>query len=199
MKAVRRPPSPVSLSPDRARSSASPSDAAPRTSLPGRHDAGAAPDEAIAPFFTPAGDIDLAFRKFAHLTAEFSRQVRSRRVEIHPLEPRAMAAKNVRLARTMFGKWSLEILSVLYAMRQVGFEEMRRELRGITPRVLSGRLKVLEQHQLVERTVRASRPIRVDYRLTPKGFTVAVLGEPVFLFLRHWESVAPPGPLPRRG
>jgi DNA-binding HxlR family transcriptional regulator len=87
----------------------------------------------------------------------------------------------------MFGKWSLEILSALYGERSVGFEDLRRSLRGITASVLSYRLKHMENQGMVAREVQTVRPVRVRYRLTEKGLTVAVLGEPVFLFLQYTE------------
>lgn len=105
-----------------------------------------------------------------------------------PTDGRIRAAENVHVARTMFGKWSLEILSTLYGQDSVGFEDLRRSLHGITASVLSYRLKRMESHGMVAREVQTTRPIRVRYRLTDKGLTVAVLGEPVFLFLQYSES-----------
>jgi DNA-binding HxlR family transcriptional regulator len=95
------------------------------------------------------------------------------------------AELNLRIARTVFGKWSLEILVLLYAMKQLGFEDARKSLGGISPRVLSEKLKQLEAEDLVLREVLSVSPPRVRYRLTDKGLIVARLGEPVFLFLRH--------------
>ena len=105
---------------------------------------------------------------------------------------RANAEANLEIVREFFGKWSLEILVTLYSMRAAGFEELRRQLRGITPRVLSGRLKALEGRNLVVRQVLDERPPRVRYRLAPDGVTLARLGEPVFLFLRLRKRDTPP-------
>jgi DNA-binding HxlR family transcriptional regulator len=107
---------------------------------------------------------------------------------VAPADGRIRAAENVHVARTMFGKWSLEILSALYGQRSVGFEDLRRSLHGITASVLSYRLKRMESLGMVAREVQTTRPVRVRYRLTDKGLTVAVLGEPVFLFLQYSES-----------
>lgn len=94
------------------------------------------------------------------------------------------AQANLEITREFFGKWSLEILVILSSRPAVGFEELRRLLRGITPRVLSGRLKALEARHLIVRRVVDDRPPRVQYRLSPDGVTLVRLGEPVFLFLR---------------
>lgn len=98
---------------------------------------------------------------------------------------------NLEIIHEFFGKWSLEILVTLSSLRAAGFEELRRQLRGITPRVLSGRLKSLEGRNLVVRQVLDERPPRVRYRLAPDGETLARLGEPIFLFLRLRKRDAP--------
>jgi len=58
-------------------------------------------------------------------------------------------------------------------------------LRGISPRVLSEKLKRLEKDGLIKREVQNTRSIRVLYRLTETGLMAAKLGEPVFLYLRY--------------
>ena len=62
---------------------------------------------------------------------------------------------------------------------------MKKSLRGISPRVLSERLKRLEKDGLTKREVQNTLPIRVLYRLTETGLMAAKLGEPVFLYLRY--------------
>jgi DNA-binding HxlR family transcriptional regulator len=106
---------------------------------------------------------------------------------------------NLRIARTVFGKWSLEILVLLYTMKRLGFEDTRRSLGKISSRVLSEKLKQLEAEGLVLRGVISANPPRVSYALTEKGLIVARLGEPVFLFLRHEESTHSDRPLGRPG
>ena len=64
-------------------------------------------------------------------------------------------------------------------------EAMKKSLRGISPRVLSERLKRLEKDGLTKREVQNTLPIRVLYRLTETGLMAAKLGEPVFLYLRY--------------
>jgi DNA-binding HxlR family transcriptional regulator len=123
------------------------------------------------------------FRRFADSAAKFSEQIVETFASTEG-EPLRTAGVNVEIARTVFGKWSIEILAVLYHIGTVGFEELRRKLGAISPRVLSQKLKVMESQGLVERSVKISRPIGVRYSLTEKGLTVAQLGEPIFLYLR---------------
>ena len=68
------------------------------------------------------------------------------------------------------GKWKLVILAVLL-QRTYRFKELSREI-GISPRVLSKELQEMEAHQLVKRTVCATRPVTVEYASTPHSQTL---------------------------
>ncbi len=98
--------------------------------------------------------------------------------------------KNMEIARTVFGKWSLDILTLLYLRQGAGFQEIRRSLGRISSRVLSSKLTRMQETGLIRREVKPTRPPRVTYSLTDHGQTVAKLGEPVFLYLRL-SSAAP--------
>jgi len=100
-------------------------------------------------------------------------------------DPVRSSVLNVELAKSLFSKWVIELLLTLYARRELGFQELRRALRTISPRVLSQKLRLLEERQLVQRTVLSTRPARVHYALTEDGLVLASLGEPIFIFLRH--------------
>ena len=49
------------------------------------------------------------------------------------------------------------------------FGQLKSQLQGISPKVLSQTLKRLEEHDLLTRTVYAEVPARVDYELTELG------------------------------
>jgi len=65
-------------------------------------------------------------------------------------------------------KWSLYIIAVLYR-GPLRFNEIKREVNGISQRMLTLTLRSLERDGLLTRTVAASTPLRVDYELTPVG------------------------------
>ena len=69
------------------------------------------------------------------------------------------------------------------------FEELRKTLRPISSRVLSEKVKLLEDTGLVHRSILNTRLPRVQYSLTEKGLTAATLGEPVLLYLRLKEGL----------
>lgn len=78
-------------------------------------------------------------------------------------------------------KWALLVLDRLQG-GPVRFNQLRRDIRGLSQKVLSQTLKRLERDGLIERTVRPTVPVSVDYALTPLGRT---LTETVAAFA-HW-------------
>ena len=69
------------------------------------------------------------------------------------------------------GKWKLVILALLLQEPQ-RFKDLGRQL-GISPRVLTKELVELEQHHLVTRTVRDTRPVTVEYAATTHAQTLS--------------------------
>ena len=65
-------------------------------------------------------------------------------------------------------KWSVLIVTRLGA-RPLRFNELKREIGGISQRMLTLTLRGLERDGLVTRTVFPTIPPRVDYELTPLG------------------------------
>src|ERR1039457_4232058 len=85
----------------------------------------------------------------------------SRRCEPVPEEVR-------RTADLLERRWQLSIIyaALTGALR---FNEFANAVAGISPRMLSERLRDLEAAGLVERTVIPSSPPTVEYRLTTRG------------------------------
>jgi DNA-binding HxlR family transcriptional regulator len=65
-------------------------------------------------------------------------------------------------------KWSFLILAVLEDNPK-RFNEIKRQVGGISHRVLTRKLRDLERDGYLSRTVHPVRPPRVEYRLTPLG------------------------------
>jgi DNA-binding HxlR family transcriptional regulator len=77
-----------------------------------------------------------------------------------------------RTVRYLTRKWTLLIILELYkgAGYSRRFSELKDVLAGITGKVLSERLRELEDEGLVRRTVDVSAfPVRTDYALTESG------------------------------
>lgn len=78
-------------------------------------------------------------------------------------------------------KWALLVLDRLRG-DAVRFNGLRRDIGGISQKVLSQVLKRLERDGLVSRRAYATVPVTVEYALTPLGHT---LTQTVALLL-HW-------------
>lgn len=65
-------------------------------------------------------------------------------------------------------KWVSLLLAALADGPQ-RYSELARRVAGVSPKMLTQTLRTLERDGLVERTVTAAVPVRVDYRLTPLG------------------------------
>lgn len=78
------------------------------------------------------------------------------------------------------GKWKLVLISIL-RNGKMRFKELSREAE-ITPRILSKELKELEINGLVNRTVCDTRPVTVEYSLTPYCETLT----DVVIAMHHW-------------
>src|SRR5580698_1030710 len=70
-------------------------------------------------------------------------------------------------------KWSVLIVSRL-GQKQMRFNEMKREIGGISQRMLTLTLRNLERDGLITRTVYPTIPPRVDYALTALGRSLLV-------------------------
>lgn len=68
-------------------------------------------------------------------------------------------------------KWTILILTVL-CERPSRFNQIKRRLDGITHKSLSDALKRLEGYGLVTRTVLPTRPIGVEYSITPLALSL---------------------------
>jgi DNA-binding HxlR family transcriptional regulator len=78
-------------------------------------------------------------------------------------------------------KWTVMMMSLLSDGKPHRFNELRRNVEGISQKMLTQTLRDLERDGLVARTVYAEVPPRVEYALTPLGVTlcgpIAALGE----------------------
>jgi DNA-binding HxlR family transcriptional regulator len=142
----------------------------------------------------PDVSIDASFREYRAAAARLIEEVSDRidpaggKVDLDPVD--------VRLVRSVFGKWSTELLLGLHATPTAGFEDLRRSLPDISARVLSIKLKELEENGMIRREIIDARPPRVRYSLTERGWTVAWLARPIYLYLKARPPGSPSGTEP---
>ena len=76
------------------------------------------------------------------------------------------------------GKWKTIVLWYLRKDKK-RFSELRRQIPGITEKMLSLQLRQLENDGFVSRTIYPEVPPRVEYALTPHGKTLLPLLEEI--------------------
>ncbi len=92
---------------------------------------------------------------------------------------------------TLIGrKWHPVIVHRLLEEGPLGFNALKREVDGVSSKVLSDTLDDLEDNDIVDREIVSEKPIRVEYSLTPFGASL----EPVIVAMRDWgaEYLKPP-------
>jgi len=79
-------------------------------------------------------------------------------------------------------KWHPVIVHSLLENGPRGFNDLQRDLGGISSKVLSENLEEMEEKRLVERRVISETPFRVEYALTEHGASL----EPVIDAMTDW-------------
>ncbi len=80
------------------------------------------------------------------------------------------------------GKWKLLILAHLHRFKKRSFSEIRKNLPGVSEKMLSQQLKELERDKLISRKVVSEKPYRVEYTLAKSGKSLS----PMYEFTSRW-------------
>ena len=104
-----------------------------------------------------------------------------------PLGELRIAAPHRELLDQVLDKWSLSILNEL-CERPCRFNDLRRAIPTVTQKSLTATLRRLERNGIIERVLLSSRPVAVEYRITPLGKT---LRHPVDVLL-EWVAARMP-------
>ncbi len=87
-----------------------------------------------------------------------------------------------KVLRIIGGKWKIMILCLIDDKGVGRFNEMRREIAGITNTMLAASLREMEGDGLVRRIQFNEMPVRVEYTLTEKAQSLI----PILLELKGW-------------
>lgn len=82
-----------------------------------------------------------------------------------------------KLLNQISGRWTMYILWVLDTKGTLRFGELKREVDGISTKVLTERLRMLEAIGIVDRNYKPTIPPQVNYKLTERG---KELSEPLY-------------------
>jgi DNA-binding HxlR family transcriptional regulator len=87
-------------------------------------------------------------------------------------------------------RWSGAIIQIL-RQRSSRYAELRAAIPDITDRMLSERLRELEDEAIVARTVIPDTPVRVEYSLTSKGRALAPALDAIGHWAERWVEAGP--------
>jgi DNA-binding HxlR family transcriptional regulator len=131
----------------------------------------------------PAKIIQSELKDLIAHTQKFSERLHQLLVK-HDIDVAGERAATVEVLKVILQKWVIEILHVLFIYGQSRFNDIKRNLKGISSRTLTSKLRLLEDQGFVERNQVSERPTVVEYSLTMKGKTLAELSAPIILFLK---------------
>ena len=86
--------------------------------------------------------------------------------------PYAAACPTRLLLDRIGDKWTVLVLGLICENPR-RFNALRREIEGLTQKMLAQTLRALERDGLITRTVLPTAPVSVEYAVTPLGLTLA--------------------------
>lgn len=92
-----------------------------------------------------------------------------------------MCPRYEQAAEVLGKKWTGLMIRILLGGKK-RFVEFRAQMPMVSDRLLSERLKYLEDEGIVIRRVYDTKPVRIEYELTEKGRAL----EPVVLAIQDW-------------
>lgn len=82
-----------------------------------------------------------------------------------------------KLLNQISGRWTMYLLWILDTNGKLRFGELKRKADGISTKVLTERLRMLEEIGIIHRSYETSIPPKVSYELTERG---KELSEPLY-------------------
>lgn len=74
-----------------------------------------------------------------------------------------------KLLNQISGPWTMYILCVLDSNGLLRFGDLKRKVEGVSPKVLTERLRMLEAIGIIDRHYKPTIPPQVSYQLTERG------------------------------
>jgi DNA-binding HxlR family transcriptional regulator len=109
--------------------------------------------------------------------------VTQREPPTEPPNPYAAGCPTRLLLDRIGDKWMVLTLGLIRD-RPRRFNALRRDIQGVTQKMLSQTLKQMERDGLITRTVKSTTPVSVEYAITPLGQTLAAVLDGLQLWAR---------------
>ena len=92
------------------------------------------------------------------------------------------------LLRVLMGPWTSYILWVLRSNGPTRFGELRRRVKGISAKVLTERLRMLKDVEIIERHYVPTIPPQVSYTLASRGHNLTEVLDRLDSIARSWQA-----------
>lgn len=93
------------------------------------------------------------------------------------------------LLKLLAGPWTLSILWLLSNHGPTRFGELRRKIDGISAKVLTERLRMLEEEDIIYRDYKPTIPPQVTYGLSERGEDLAQVLALIDKIAQKWQKV----------
>jgi len=81
-------------------------------------------------------------------------------------------------------RWTWQMVRVLMSGKK-RFSEFKAQMPTVSDRLLSERLRELEEEGVIERRVHNTKPVLIEYALTGKGLAL----EPIVESIQNWADI----------
>ena len=106
------------------------------------------------------------------------------------------------LLRLLMGPWTTYVLWILRSNGPTRFGELRRRVPGVSAKVLTARLRMLEEAQIIYREFTPTIPPQVTYGLAARGRELEPILDQMNALAQRWgavdaEAVCVPATMPK--
>ena len=92
------------------------------------------------------------------------------------------------LLRVLAGPWTIYILCRLHNNGETRFGEIKRQMPGISSKMLTERLRSLERAEIIFRHQAPTIPPQVTYGLTPEGRELTTILDQINTLAGRWQD-----------
>ena len=92
------------------------------------------------------------------------------------------------LLRILSGPWTIYILCRLHKNGKTRFGELKRQMPGISSKMLTERLRSLEKAEIIDRHQEPTVPPKVTYELTKEGRELTTILDQINTLAYKWQD-----------
>ena len=104
------------------------------------------------------------------------------------LPPSAFGCPLDSLLRILSGPWTIYILCRLHNNGETRFGELKRQMPGISSKMLTERLRMLKQAEIIFRKQKSTVPPQVTYGLTKEGRELTTILDQLNTVAYRWQA-----------